>query len=67
MFGLSTSQKIEYILIKNTGKKLTSAQIYEIGNPWDLKTLTPRNSVYARASSLHKEGTIKRDGELYFV
>ena len=65
--GLSTSQKIEYILIKNLGKKLTACQIYELGSPWDLKSLTPRNSVYARASSLYKEGTIKRDGILYFV
>lgn len=66
-FGLSTSQKIEYILMKNIGKKLSAAQIYEIGDPWDLKTFTPKNSVYARTSSLYKEGLIKRDGTLYFV
>lgn len=66
-YGLSTSQKIEYILIKNPGKKLTACQIYDLGEPWDLKTLTPRNSVYARASTLYKSGIIKRDGILYFV
>jgi len=67
MKGLSTSQKIEYIIVKNTGKKLSAAQIYDIGAPWDLKTFTPRNSVYARASSLHKSGLIKRDGIMYFI
>jgi sulfur relay (sulfurtransferase) DsrF/TusC family protein len=67
MYGLSTSQKIEYILVKNQGKKLSASQIYDVGQPWDLKTFTPRNSVYARASSLHKTGLIKRDGLLYYV
>jgi hypothetical protein len=67
MYGLSTSQKIEYILVKNKGKKLSAAEIYDIGAPWDLKTFTPRNSVYARASSLQKEGTIQRDGVMYYV
>jgi hypothetical protein len=67
MYGLSTSKKIEYILVKNLGKKLSAAQIYNIGNPWDLKTFTPRNSVYARASSLYQSGSIKRDGVLYFI
>lgn len=65
--GLSTSQKIEYILIKNKGKKLSAAQIYDLGAPWDLKTFTPRNSVYARASSLWQIGQIKREGTLYFI
>lgn len=67
MYGLSTSQKIEYILVKNPGKKLSAAQIYDIGSPWDLKTFTPRNSVYARASSLHQNGMIKREGLFYYV
>ncbi len=67
MYGLSTSQKIEYILVKNSGKKLSASQIYDIGTPWELKTFTPRNSVYARASSLHKSGLIKRDGILYYI
>jgi hypothetical protein len=67
MNGLSTSQKIEYILIKNSGKKLSASQIYDIGEPWDLKTFTPRNSVFARTSSLFNNGIIKRDGVLYYV
>lgn len=67
MYGLSTSKKIEYILVKNTGTRLSALQIYNIGVPWDLKTFTPRNSVYARASSLYKNGAIKRSGFLYFV
>lgn len=66
-YGLSTSKKIEYILVKNQEKKLSMGQIYEIGKPWDLKTFTPRNSVYARISSLFKVGSIKRDGVLYFI
>jgi len=67
MYGLSTSQKIEYILIKNKGKKLTAAEIYDLGDPWDLKTMTPRNSVYARASTLWQASKIKRDGLLYYI
>jgi hypothetical protein len=65
MYGLSTSQKIEYILIKKG--KLSAAEIYDLGYPWDLKTMTPRNSVYARASTLWQEGHIKRDGVLYYI
>jgi hypothetical protein len=67
MYGLSTSQKIEYILVKNKGKKLSAAEIYDLGDPWDLKTMTPRNSVYARASTLWQAGQIKRDGVLYYA
>jgi hypothetical protein len=67
MYGLSTSQKIEYILVKNKDKKLSAAEIYTLGDPWDLKTMTPRNSVYARASTLWQAGQIKRDGVLYYV
>ncbi len=65
--GLTTSSKIEYILVKNKGKRLSCSDIYEIGKPWNLKTLTPRNSVYARVSSLFKKGLIKKDGILYYV
>lgn len=67
MYGLSTSQKIEYILVKNKGRKLSAAEIYKLGDPWDLKTMTPRNSVYARASTLCQLGQIKRDGLLYYI
>lgn len=65
-YGLSTSKKIEYILIKN-GIRLTASEIYSLGDPWDLKTFTPRNSVYARIASLHKYGSIKKDGLKYYV
>jgi hypothetical protein len=67
MNGLSTSLKIEYILTKNKGKKLSACQIYDIGNPWELTSFTPRNSVYARVSSLYKNGTIKRNGLYYSI
>lgn len=67
MHGLSTTHKIKFILFKNYGTKLSASQIYDIGKPWELNTLTPRNSVYARTSSLYKEGAIKRDGVSYFV
>ncbi len=66
MQGLSTSKKIEYILVKNRGKKLSASQIYNIGSPWNLTTLTPKNSVYARTSSLYKKGIIKGDGIFYY-
>ncbi len=70
-YGLSTGQKIEYILVKNKNKKLSAAQIYDMGMPWDLKTFTPRNSVYARTSSLYKNGLIQKDHTkdhaLYFI
>ena len=66
MYGLSTGQKIEYILVKNKGVKLSSSQIYDLGCPWDLKSFTPKNSVQARVSSLYRNGSIKRDGALYY-
>lgn len=67
MKGLTTTQKIEYILLKNKGKKLTAPKIYELGYPWELKTFTPRNSVYARASTMSKNGIIKKEGAAYYI
>jgi len=67
MNGLSTSEKIKYILVKNTGKKLTGSDIYDLGIPWELNSFTPRNSVYARLSSLAKNGSITRDGLSYYI
>lgn len=67
MNGLSTSEKITYILIKNKGTKLSAAQIYELGDPWNLKTMTPKESVYARTSTLYKDGKIKKMGIMYYI
>lgn len=66
-YGLTTFDKIRYILYKNIGSKLTSLQIYKMGEPWDLKTMTPRNSVYARLSIMYKNGDIKKEGNLYYI
>ncbi len=66
MMKLSTSKRIIYILT-STGQKLSSADIFKIGTPWDLISKTPLNSVCARAASLYKNGTIKKDGELYYI
>jgi len=67
MNGLSTTQKIEYILIKNIGNKISASEIFDIGDPWNLSSFTPKNSVYARLSSLYKKGSIKRDGIHYYI
>jgi hypothetical protein len=55
--GLSTSEKIKYILAKSP-TELTGGEIYKLGEPWDLKTFTPKNSVLARISTLHKNKQI---------
>lgn len=65
-YGLNVPDKIEYILGKHPGKKFSASEIYELGKPWDLRTLTPRNSVCARLSSLYRNGTIKKENNLYY-
>jgi len=64
--GLSTSKKIQFILINND-KKLTAKEIYELGVPWSASGKTPRNTVYARCSTLYQEGVICKEGTRYFV
>jgi hypothetical protein len=64
--GLSTSKKIQYILSKSD-KKLSAKEIYEKGIPWSAKGNTPKNTVYARISTLFREGIINKDGMLYYT
>jgi hypothetical protein len=66
-YGLSTSKKIEYLLIKAKGKRMTAMEIYKQGSPWDLKTFTPKNSVFSRISILHKQNVIKKDPHGYWI
>ena len=63
--NLSTSRKIQYILLKK--KLLTSLEIYEEGKPWNCKGKTPKNTVIARCSTLYKNGYIKKINNKYFI
>jgi len=66
-YGMTTADKIIKVLHQHQGKKLTSTEIYTLGKPWNLRTLTPRNSVQARASTLYEKGEIKREGDRYYI
>ena len=65
--GLSTSKKIHYLLLENKGQKLSAAEIYNLGIPWAATGNTPRNTVYARASSLYQDGLINKEENKYYV
>ena len=64
--GLSTSKKIQFILVCS-GKPLTANEIYEKGKPWAASGKTPKNTVYARCSTLYQEGVICKEGTKYYV
>jgi hypothetical protein len=65
--GLSVSKKIQYILQKNPGIKMTSGEIYKKGNPWLSAGITPKNTVAARCSTMFHSNKIKKDCSGYFL
>lgn len=67
IFYLSTSKKIQYILLKNKGFKMTAREIYKKGEPWNITGLTPLNTLTARCSTLFKGGYINKSDNMFFI
>lgn len=70
LHGLTTCQKIIRVLQinkKTNGRPMSSRHIFEAGEPWELTTMTPYNSVCSRISDMAKKGEVKKNGSLYYL
>lgn len=64
---LPVSKKIQYILEKNHGIRMSSTEIYKKGYPWHISGNTPKNTIAARCSTLCRNGVIKKENRKYYT
>jgi len=67
--GLSTSKKIQYLLVQHKNKKFTSKEIYNLfkENKWLVSGKTPLNTIASRCSMLWQKGIIHKEGVKYYI